>query len=185
MSYPAAVPPAGSRISLYAGASRASRTLLIVVGVLTCLWILGLGAVSGSVAGYFAGWLVGIVLIAAVGFPMAIRSGAWLEGTTLVVRGAVTSRRCDLAAGSVHLAEDRKTGLPVLTAQDPTGGQRVSVLLREPKEKTATLVSPPKLHALAGAIMARGRADAAREQVAGQLAWLAENWPGSRAPQLR
>ena len=105
---------AGPRIRLYAKPSRSSRILLITIAVLTCLWILGAGAAFSSTAVYFGGWLAGIVLIAAVGFPMGLRSGAWLEGSTLAVRSSL-----------------------------------------------------------------------ARAQAAGQLAWLADNWPGTPSSQLR
>jgi hypothetical protein len=183
MSYGPAGPPANYRIPLYAAPSRASRTLIIIICVLSCLWIVvGIAAVS-SIAAYFGGWIAGIVLLLAVGFPTVLRTGAWLEGTDLVVRGALLSRRCDLAASAVRLTEDQKTGLPVLTAQAPSTGQQVSVLLREPKRKI--LIAPQKLQALSNAVMSGGLAGTPSEQVAGQLTWLADNWPGTRSPSPR
>jgi hypothetical protein len=181
-----AVSPAasgGPRVPLYAQPSRSSRILLIVVGVLTCLWVLGAWTAS-SAAVYFGGWFAGIILIAAIGFPMAVRSGAWLEGSTLVVRSSLSTRRYDLAACSAHLAEDPKTRLPVLTVQD-AAGRRDDVLLREPRSRNKEMLAPQKLNALAGAVLAAGRRDPAGEQVAGQLRWLADNWPGTRSPSLR
>lgn len=182
MSNGPAAAPASYRIPLYAKASRSSRTLLNTLSILTCLWIL-LGWLSASGAAYFGGWLAGMFLLAVVGFPTAVRSGAWLEGTSLVVRSTLATRRCDLAVSGVQLTEDPKTGLPLLTAHDTATGEQLSVLLREQKKKV--LLSPQTLHGLARAITAGGFADPARDQVAGQLAWLADNWPGSRAPQLR
>jgi hypothetical protein len=182
MSHGSAAPSASYRIPLYAKASKSSRTLLNILAVLTCLWILGGWLFSGA-AVYLGGWLVCLALLAAIGFPTALRSGAWLEGGTLVVRSTLTSRRFDLAASPARLDPDAKTGLPLLTVHDTATDQQVSVLLREQKKKL--LLSPQTLHALARAIMAGGYQDPAREQVAGQLGWLAENWPGSRSPQLR
>lgn len=175
---------AGPRVPLYAKPSRSSRTLLIAVGILTCLWILGAWAAVSSAAVYFAGWLAGIVLIAAVGFPMALRSGAWLEGGTLVVRSSLATRRYDLAACAARLSEDPKTRLPVLTVQD-AAGRREGLLLREPGSRKKELVAPQKLNALAAAVLAAGPRDQAGEQTAGQLRWLADNWPGTRSPSLR
>lgn len=182
MSHGPAVPPPSYRIPLYVKASRSSRTLLNVIAILSCLWVVG-GWLSSSAAVYFGGWLAGIFLVTAIGFPTAIRSGAWLEDHTLVVRSTLASRRFDLAASAVQLASHPKTGLPLLTVHDTATGQQVSVLLREKKQKV--LLSPQALHALARAIMAGGSQDAARDQAAGQLAWLADNWPGTRSPQLR
>lgn len=138
---------------------------------------------TSSVPIWAGGALGGIIVLMAVAIPTVVRSGAWLEGTKIVVRGTATSRGFDLASSAVQLTADQKTGLPVLTAQDAATGRRASMLLREPKEKV--LVSPQKLQALADAIMAGGAADAARNQAAGQLVWLASHWPGTRSPQLR
>jgi hypothetical protein len=174
---------AGPRVPLYAKASRPSRIVLTTLGILTCLWIVIAGPLAASMAVYFTGWIVGIVLIAAVGFPTALRSGAWLEGSTLVVRSTLATRRYDLAACAAQLTEDPKTRLPVLTVQD-AAGHRDDLLLREPGKKK-DLIGPQKLSALAGAALAGGPRDPAGEQVAGQLRWLADNWPGTRSPSLR
>lgn len=184
MSVSPAAASAAPRVRLYAKPSRSSRMLLITIGALTCLWILAAWTATSSAAVYFGGWLAGIVLIAAAGFPMALRSGAWLEGSTLVVRSTLATRRYDLASCAAQLTEDPKTRLPVLTVAD-ADGHREDLLLREPGSRKKDLIAPQKLNALAGAIMAGGPREPAETQVAGQLAWLADNWPGAPAPQLR
>ena len=184
MSVSPAAASTGPRVPLYAKASRPSRILLTTLGILTILWIVIVGPLAASTAVYFAGWIVGIVLIAAVGFPTALRSGAWLEGSTLVVRSTLATRRYDLAACTAQLTDDPKTRLPLLTVQD-AAGHREDLLLREPGSRKKDLIAPQKLTALAAAVQAAGPRDPAGEQVAGQLRWLADNWPGTRSPSLR
>lgn len=184
MSVSPAAASAGPRVRLYAKPSRSSRMLLITIGVLTCLWILAAWTVTSSAAVYFGGWLAGIVLIAAAGFPMALRSGAWLDGSTLVVRSTLATRRYDLADCTARLTEDPKSRLPVLTVAD-AAGHREDLLLREPGSRKKELIAPQKLNALADAVLAAGPRDPAGEQAAGQLRWLADNWPGTRSPSLR
>jgi hypothetical protein len=180
VSYPGS-PPGSLRIPLYSRPSRASVTVFRVVGVLFLLWLLA-GLAFPSAGVYFVGLFAWLLIFTAVAVPV-IWHDAWLDGTRLVVRGPLASRDYDLSACAVQLTADPKTGLPVLAVQDAATGRRVGVLLREPKEKV--LVSPQKLRALASAVTARGPRDAAAGQAAGQMAWLADNWPGTPSPQLR
>jgi hypothetical protein len=82
----------------------------------------------------------------------------------------------------VRLAADPATGMPVLITEE-AGRAPVRLLLREPGGRAAEPLSPAKLHALTGAIMARGRTDAAGQEAAGQLMALADGQAISRPPR--
>jgi hypothetical protein len=111
------------------------------------------------------------------------RAAAWLEGTSLVVRGAFTVRRCNLATAS-HVALDSvpetttvSTGntplavptgrrIPRLTAYDAARRPVRVHLIDTPGRRW---LPPPKLHALADAILAGPRP----EPQARQAWWVA------------
>lgn len=179
------------RIELHSGQSGAVKGILIALIVFGCLVVVPiLVFVAGIVAGYAnqaLAWTVRIVLwlglwaLAAWALLGILRTAAWLEGTTLVVRGAFRTRRCDLAAAprveldsvpevqSVGNGITSPTGrrLPRLTAYDATTGRPVSVqLIDRPLRRW---LDPPKLHALADAILAGPRP----EPFARQAAWAA------------
>lgn len=143
--------------------------------------------VAGIVAGYadpVLAWVVRIVIWAGLWaltfwFVMwLLRTAAWLEGPVLVLRGAFRTRRCDLAAAprvmldsvpevqSVGNGITSPTGrrLPRLTAYDATAGRPVQLQLIDPAARR--WLAPPKLRALADAILAGPRS----EPLAGQ-AW--------------
>ncbi|HEY2576486.1 MAG TPA: hypothetical protein VGI74_09280 [Streptosporangiaceae bacterium] len=144
-------------------------TVVVTIAVITILVaVAGIALLSPAV--YFAAFFLMICLLGATGFLMVLRTGAWLDHSTLVVRGAFKSRHFDLASAPVRLTADRMSGLPVLTAQD-TVGRPVSVLLRESAERVP--LAPPKLYALANAVLATGRQDPAGWEVAGNLRALA------------
>lgn len=169
-----AVSRSGSgRIRLYAKPSRSDRAIVITVTVVTVLVVI-IGIAALSAAAYSVLLVIFACLFAATVFPVGLRTGAWLDGTTLLVRGGYTSRRGDLARGPVGLTTDPASRLPVLTAQDASG-QPVQVLLRDPRRRAP--LPPPVLHALANAIMAAGRQDPAGREAAGNLIALAGGPP--------
>jgi hypothetical protein len=117
-----------------------------------------------------AGWLVLRVL----------RYGAWLDGTTAVVRGALTTRRVDLATAEVRGDAVRHSEthghyryvylLPALFAEDPATGEKLKIPLRGQGLKR---LPPAELSALADAIMAyRHPADPAQRPAAAIAAHL-------------
>lgn len=169
MSYGPISPPRAGRIRLYAPPSRSDRTAVVTIGAVTIL-VATAGIAVLPPAAYFALFFVMICLLGVSGFSMVLRTGAWLEQSTLVVRGAFKSRHFDLASAPVRLTADSMSGLPVLTVQD-TAGRPVSVLLREPAQRVQ--LAPPKLYALADAVLASGRQDLAGWEVAGNLRALA------------
>jgi hypothetical protein len=162
--------PSTGRTYLFNKASRSAMAILIAAWlILACVWILGIGAAS-SIAVYGVTVLTsGLVFLAMVA-NTGLRPKAWLEGTTLTVRGAYTTHHCDLARAAVRLDADRTSGLPLLTARD-TAGRSVRLVLREKRRREA--LEPQKLHALANAIMAGGPLDEAGSEVVGSLRSLA------------
>jgi hypothetical protein len=147
--------------------TRGARGTVIVLGVATIL-VMVVGIVSLSMAAYIASVAVLAVLFWISAFVTVLRSGAWLEGTTLITRGALTTRRCDLASSAVRVSPDPGSGAPVLTAQDQAGTVRLPLRVRGRR-----LFDPDKLQALANAILAGGRQDADGWQAASQLRALA------------
>ena len=110
------------RIRLYSVASAGAKVVLggCLVGATVTV-----GPVLGLVVGVLAemmrpgaGWGVGVVVGAALTVPLVeclvwlLRGAAWLEDTTLVVRGTFTTRRCDLATAA-RLDLDTVIELPV------------------------------------------------------------------------
>jgi hypothetical protein len=78
------------------------------------------------------------------------RFAAWLEGTTLVVRHAWWTARCDLARSRIRLG--RWGGLPLLRVRDGVTGRRIWLVLGHSRGRA--VFAPPKLHAVADAIVA-------------------------------
>lgn len=155
------------RIRLVYRPTRAARATVITLGVATAL-VAVIGIVSLSIAAYIASIAIlgGLFWISA--FVMVLRSGAWLDGTTLITRGALTTHRCNLAASAVQVSRDPGSGAPVLTARDQSGTVRVPL-----RETGRRLFAPGKLQALADAVLAGGRQDAAGWEAASQLQALA------------
>jgi hypothetical protein len=173
--------PFGYRVPLYAKPTAAERSLIIGLGAATIVALIIGGPLLGT-AGW-AGLTVGLLcLFGIVAFTIVLRTGSWLEGTTLVIRGGFSRRERDLATAAVRLAADPVTGLPVLITEE-AGRAPVRLLLREPGGRVAAPLPPAKLHALAGAIMAGGRTDPAGQQAAGQLMALADGQAISRPPR--
>lgn len=152
-----------------------SAFFLVSCGIFALLFIVivtdavgDAGAIVVDVILAFCGLVVaGSVVFAIVHLsrpPMA-----WMEGTTVVVRGFFTTRRCDLAIAtsividgtpetrSVHHGNSHRsipTGrmLLKLRAQQSPGDRNVILWLRHPNSHH--LLEPPKLHALANAMLA-------------------------------
>jgi hypothetical protein len=166
-----------------------SPTVKVAVSI---MWLLVIGAWVGLVTLIASAPTVGtaaVLILAAVAvmisLPLtfalveALRFRAWLEGTTLVVRHAGPTRRCDLGRSSVTLGGSRGVGR--LTARDRVTGQRVTLLLAHPVSRTRRL-GPRELSALADAIVVGGRQDLDAQQVAAalraQAGPLPSGWPG-------
>lgn len=164
--------PFGYRLRLYAKPSVAEGSLIVGLGVALIVAMIIGGPLLGTV-GWVALVLGMICLFAVVGFTVVLRTGVWLDGTKLVTRGGFSRREADLATAPVRLTPDPATGMPVLFVEE-AGRAPVHLLLREPGGRMAGPLSPAKLHALAGAILAGGRQDAAGQETAGQLMAQAE-----------
>ncbi|WP_280268747.1 hypothetical protein [Nocardia wallacei] len=164
--------PIGSRTLRLSIAMGAARTVtvgclgLLLVPALLIL-ILAVVTVLGSSAAILIGVVVVVPVVALVGHALLYvsRRAAWLEGTTLAVRGAYTTRRAELATARVwvdSVAENTAvptgsgtavvpTGrrIPRLVAQDARTGVTVKLPLRQ---SNGTLLPAPELHALAASI---------------------------------
>jgi hypothetical protein len=167
------------RVRLYSVASAGAKVVLggcLIGATVILVPILGLfvGIYADS-AHAGAGWIVGAVVGA--GFAVLflgrllwlLRSAAWLDDTTLVVRRTVTTRRCDLATAArldldmmIQVAVTPVVGgmamastayVPKLIAHDAVTARRVVLELVHPA--TGKLLAAPKLHALSDAILAR------------------------------
>jgi hypothetical protein len=152
------------------------------------LWLLVIGAWAGLVALIASAPTVGthaVLVLAAVAVVISLpltfalvetwRFRAWLEGTTLVVRHAGYTRRCDLGRSSVTLSGSRGVGR--LTARDPVTGQRVTLVLIHPVSGARRL-GPRELSALADAIVADGRQDFDAQRAVAALRASAGRLPG-------
>jgi hypothetical protein len=109
-----------------------------------------------------------------------LRAAAWLDGTTLRVRGAFRSRVVDLAVADVTLGTVTYTGddhrsrrVPMLVARDPASGRRVKLPLSGARMDR---LPPAELRALADA-MTTGRPSSQTEawQAASQLRQMADD----------
>jgi hypothetical protein len=191
---PLNAPHGAVRVRLHSGLSGGAKAVL-GVGLMACA-VIGV-PVLGLIAGAFsslarpgAGWIAGPLVAVVFAVPLILRllwlfrSAAWLERTILVVRGALTTRRCDLAAAmgfgfdivgeSTSMPVSRgvlvvSTGrrIPRLIAYDAGTGRRVRLKLVDPA--TRQWFTPPKLYALADAILA-GRGPAPDGSAAWQAA---------------
>jgi hypothetical protein len=135
---------------------------------------------SPNAAGVTVGLVVALVfgLVLLTRLLALLRSAAWLEGSTLVVRGALRSRRYDLATAVGFSRYTTRSGVPMLIAHDGRTGRKIRLPLRDPGTARASapgqLFSPPKLYALADAIAAGGRrTDPGAVQAANSLRALA------------
>jgi hypothetical protein len=175
-----------SRLQLHAGPSSTAKWLggcgigcsvaaLGVAGLILMLLMAGVGrsinsdgfdAVTLILDGLVGLMLAPMIVLMIVLLLRMLRSAAWMEHTTVVVRGAFTTRRCDLAT-AVELAIDSvaehvsnghggstPTGrrVPRLCMRDPSTGRWLRLSLVNPATKN--LLEPPKLGALADAILA-------------------------------
>jgi hypothetical protein len=148
-------------------------------GLSTCSgWLpehIGLIGVAGLVLGG------GLVLLGLSVAMWWLRAAAWLDGTTLRIRGAFRSRRIDLATADVTLGTVTHTSegtgyqrVPVLVARDPASGRRVKLSL---SGAGMDRLPPVELRALADAMIA-GRPEespADAWQVASHLRQMADN----------
>jgi hypothetical protein len=131
------------------------------------------------------GW-VGLVLgggFALLGLFLilrCLRAAAWLDGTTLRVRGALRSRVVDLAVADITLGtvtytddDHRSRRVPMLLARDAASGRRVKLPL---SGAGVDRLPPAELRALADALTTgRPSAPADTWQAASQLRQTADN----------
>jgi hypothetical protein len=197
----------GQRVELHsgvAGTTKAALAFLLLFGAIVLAPILG--GICGLFASLLSTW-AGV----AVGFAVTIgcmcllvgrllwilRSAAWLDRTTLVVRGMVRTRRCDLAAAVrfrlESIAETQPLAMPFvtlvvptgrrvpqLTVHEATGGRGLRFRLIDPA--TRRILDPSKLVALADAIV-HGRAGGPDTMEAWQTAAIIREMTGlSRNP---
>ncbi|HEY3682607.1 MAG TPA: hypothetical protein VGL93_06185 [Streptosporangiaceae bacterium] len=168
-------------MELHSGLSGATKGVLgclLVFCVVVLVPILAaICAAFASLASVVLAWVVGLLIAfgtwaLVVGRLLwVLRSAAWMEGSTLVVRGAFTTRRADLArtpriildsvaettsvpvgGSAMVVATGRR--IPRLTAFDPAG-KAVRLNLVNPSARQ--WLAPPKLLALAGAIVSAPR----------------------------
>lgn len=103
---------------------------------------------------------VPVLLLSAYLVTRAVRDAAWLEGTTAVRRGALTTRRVDLATAEVRGDAVTRSGtlgghrylysIAAVTARDPRSGRELTVPLRG---RGLRRLPADQLRALAAAIM--------------------------------
>ena len=167
MSQGQTYPEYTNRIRLVYRPTRGARATIIVLGIATILIML-IGIVSLPIAAYITSLAIVGSLFWISAFVSVLRCGAWLDGTTLIVRGMLTTHRCNLASSAVRVSPDPRTGAPVLTARDQAGTVRLP--LRETRRR---LFAPGKLQALSNAILAGARQDADGWEAASQLQALA------------
>lgn len=170
------------RTELHSGPSVATKSVLVVLLVFCAVvFVPLLAGISGMLAAWavapWLGWTIGGLIALGVWALLIgrmmwlLRTSAWLEGTTLVVRGAFGTRRADLAraarveldsvpettsvpvnGGAMVVATGRR--IPRLTAYGHDGKP---VRLRLVSPSARQWLGPPKLLALAGAILAARR----------------------------
>lgn len=196
---PSGHPPTLPLDTMTLGGRRAAGCLvgLAVLPVVALVLLAAVGIIGGAfdhdpgligVGAFFtlltAGAIVGLVF-------WARRCGAWLEGTVLVTRGLVTTRRYDLATaevgadsipettavstGQTVIAVPTGRRIPLLAIRDVRTGRRTKLVLRP---RGSGLLAPVQLVALAAAIERGPRPypyDQYSAQVAGGLRALAAN----------
>jgi hypothetical protein len=164
-------------VRLDVGWRAGAKALTIVVGIVIALCAAVLVAmVSGIVATFspaavvavFAVVLSALLLFLVLRLVLGIvRAGARLEGTTLVVVRALTTRRCDLATADVSLDSvlvrngGARVSVPLLIARGPRTGATVTLRLRT---TAGPLLPPDQVEAVARAIEAGGRDEPAAER---------------------
>jgi hypothetical protein len=163
--------------TMSAGA-RAGVTVLLLA--LVALWagVLALESGTGSSNGQYYFFVACFAVLAVYGITWVFRTAAWLEGTTLVVRGALLARRCDLSRAQVSLGAGWR-GVPRLTARAGRSTRPVRLPLGRPF--TDSIRSGPAMLALADAITSGGRTDQEGWRVANSLRGWAGPQPGGWA----
>ncbi|MQA07364.1 MAG: hypothetical protein GEU98_02215 [Pseudonocardiaceae bacterium] len=171
------------RVPLHSGISNGRKvTVTVLAAVLMLLMLPGLAFVL-SVPALDLRWLgLTILAIGELGCVLLLygifRHAAWLENTTLVIRGMFRTRRCDLAAAP-RIAIVRNTNQayprPELAALDPNSGRWVRVLLHRPA--SPELLDPSALRGLADAILTGTRPEP-HAQHAHQIATGLRGWAG-------
>lgn len=165
--------------------------LLVVAGGLVALPVIGFlaggsGDLGVAIVLVLCGLLLGCGMAAGI-VHLSRPPSAWLEGTTVVVRRFLFTRRCDLATATSVMIDsvpetrsvsygDGLSGsaptrrmIPALWTQLSHGDHNLRVCLRHPK--TCRLLEPAKLHALADAMLAGPRGpDPATQQWVDRIA---------------
>jgi hypothetical protein len=134
------------RLRLAIGANSGTKSLALVVAaamIATDIFfvLLGVMVVSDQVAERAHDWAVTAVVmfvvlavpiyvVSAVAYVMlgVLRTGAWLDGTTLSMRVAFRTTSVDLATADIHRGPQGKT----LIARDPRSGSTLTLTLRGP-----------------------------------------------------
>jgi len=180
----------------------AAALLLPCIFALTPLVAALIGIGLGSVGLVWWGVIAGVVIglwwerIWVTSLLRTLRSAAWLEGVTLVVRGPYATRRCCLATASQVAIRSPRTWRadpalraahpaltlrgPQLSATDSGTGRTVRLSLVDPAARR--LLTPLQLRALADAIgepSTRDQGSASAGQVAGILRELAAEGMGT------
>jgi hypothetical protein len=146
--------------------ARTSVTVLLLALVALYAVVLALNSGTSSVPGQDYFFTVFFAVLAVYGITWVFRTAAWLDGSTLVMRGAFGSQYCDLSRAQVSLATTWR-GIPRLNARDARNSRPVRLPLGRPF--TDSVRSPQAMLALADAITAGGRQDAEAWRVAGSL----------------
>lgn len=115
-------------------------------------------ATDAEIAAGIAGAACGLIflLIAVYLVVRVLRSGAWLQGSVLVVRGAVRTKKSDLSkariSGGTKLKSPNDPGgerVQVITVTDPDSGKSLTLSLRG---SGAAMLPADQLRMLANAI---------------------------------
>jgi hypothetical protein len=124
--------------------------------------ISGAGSVAGTVLRGAGLCAVPFAVLFAFVVLRVLRGAGWLEGTTAVLRGAVSTRRVDLATAAVRgdvVTHSETRGnwryyysVAAVAARDPATGKEIKIPLRGQGLKRLPAM---ELQALANAIMAR------------------------------
>jgi hypothetical protein len=182
------VPPGQQPLPLARLTTSLRVTVTVAYVLIVAIWSAGLvvtlmiGHPIGALVAVYAAAITLCALTAAWQIIWVFRTAAWLEGSTLALRGAFTVKRCDLATSRVWLNNTMR-GFPRLNAKDQQTRRRIRLPLGRPYQKS--IRTPPKLTALAGAIMASGRQDPEAMRVAASLhGWSAPpaGYPPARYP---
>lgn len=166
-----------SKQPLSAGLPTFNKVLVFVLAGLLLVAVLflavianALGNSSGSLAvvGPAATAVFAVIAVVGIvwGIAAVVRTGAYVEGTELVVQHAFRTRRVDLATARQLVLSDAHTGtgtMPVLRAHEDSQGRSAVVMFRE---ISTGLLPRPEVVALTAAIRAGNRS--------GQAAQLAE-----------